>query len=166
MSEQPRVGVLMGSRSDWPTMQPAVDVLTEFGIPHEVRVLSAHRTPDLAADYARTAADRGLWAIIAGAGMAAHLAGAMAAHTPLPVLGVPIAGGPLNGIDALLATVQMPKGVPVATFAIGAAGAANAAHFVVQILATRDAQLRARLVAWRQAQADAIAAEGDPRRAP
>ncbi|HRX85531.1 MAG TPA: AIR carboxylase family protein, partial [Phycisphaerae bacterium] len=110
MANQPRVGVIMGSRNDWETMRRASDVLADFGVEHEVRVLSAHRTPAAAAEYAQTAADRGLRTIIAGAGMAAHLAGAMAAHCTLPILGVPIAAGPLNGLDALLATVQMPSG--------------------------------------------------------
>jgi len=158
-----RVGVIIGSRSDWETMQRAADVLAEFGVTHEVRVMSAHRTPEIAAEYARTAEERGLCAIIAGAGMAAHLAGAMAANTSVPILGVPIASGPLNGFDALLATVQMPKGVPVATFAIGNAGAANAAYFAVQMLANNDPGLRQKLAAYRRQQADAIIAQGDPR---
>jgi 5-(carboxyamino)imidazole ribonucleotide mutase len=158
-----RVGVVMGSRSDWETMQRAADVLNEFGVEHEVQVMSAHRTPDVAAEYARSAEARGLCAIIAGAGMAAHLAGALAANTTVPVLGVPVASGPLNGFDALLSTVQMPPGVPVATFAIGPAGAANAAHFAVELLAARDASVREKLAAYRRKQAEAASAPIDPR---
>ncbi len=157
------VGVVMGSKSDWETMRAAADVLTEFGIGHEVRVLSTHRTPAEAGEYASTAAQRGLKAIICGAGMAAHLAGAMAAHTVLPILGVPMPGGALQGIDALLSTVQMPRGIPVATFAIGAAGAANAALFTVAMLATTRPELYDKLQAFRRAQADEILKTPDPR---
>lgn len=159
----PRVGIVMGSRNDWDTMRRAADVLAEFGVEHEARVLSAHRTPEAAADFARSAADRGLRVIIAGAGMAAHLAGAMAAHAILPVLGVPIASGPLNGLDALLATVQMPSGVPVATFAIGTAGATNAGHFAIQILALEDETLREKVAAYRRNQVNNLLANSDPR---
>jgi len=147
---QPRVGVLMGSKSDLPAMQGAIDVLNELGIPHEVRILSAHRTPDEAGDYARTAEDRGLSALICGAGMAAHLAGVMAGHTLLPVIGVPM-GGSFMGMDALLATVQMPPGVPVGCVAVGKAGAKNAAWLVARIIAVADADMKATLVKARAA---------------
>jgi 5-(carboxyamino)imidazole ribonucleotide mutase len=152
----PRIGIVMGSRSDWPTMQRAAEVLTELAVPHEARVVSAHRTPDRMFAYAEGAAGRGLEAIIAGAGGAAHLPGMLAAKTRLPVLGVPILSRALSGLDSLLSIVQMPKGVPVATFAIGEAGAANAALFAAAMLATRDADLARRLEAWRQAQTDAV----------
>src|SRR5262249_30063147 len=131
----PLVGILMGSKSDWETMRHADEMLTRFEIAHESRVLSAHRTPALTAEYSSTAADRGLQVIIAGAGGAAHLAGVVAAHTVLPVIGVPVQSA-LNGLDSLLSTVQMPRGIPVATVAIGAAGAVNAALLAVSILAT------------------------------
>lgn len=137
----PLVGVIMGSQSDWDTMRHAHETLDRFSVPHECRVVSAHRTPDLATEYAKGAAGRGLRVIIAGAGGAAHLAGVVAAHTPLPVLGVPMMGWALNGMDALLATVQMPGGVPVGTLSIGKAGATNAALFAVRILALGDAEL-------------------------
>ncbi len=139
------VGVIMGSDSDWDTMRHAPATLERFGVPHKCRVISAHRTPDLAAEYAKGAAARGLEVIIAGAGGAAHLAGVVAAQTPLPVLGVPMMGWALNGLDALLATVQMPKGVPVGTLAIGKAGAINAALFAVRILALSRPELREKL---------------------
>ena len=142
----PVVGVLMGSDSDLPVMKGALKVLAEFGVDAEVEVVSAHRSPGRASEYARTAQDRGLRVIIAGAGSAAHLAGVIAAETILPVIGVPIDSSPLKGFDSLLATVQMPPGVPVATMAIGAAGATNAALFAVQILATGDAALAQRMV--------------------
>ncbi len=142
----PVVGVLMGSDSDLPVMKGALKVLAEFGVDAEVEVVSAHRSPGRASEYARTAQDRGLRVIIAGAGSAAHLAGVIAAETILPVIGVPIDSSPLKGFDSLLATVQMPPGVPVATMAIGAAGATNAALFAVQILATGDAALTQRMV--------------------
>jgi len=145
MSNAPLVAVIMGSESDWDTMRHAHETLDRFGVPHECRVMSAHRTPDLATEYAKGAEERGLKVIIAGAGGAAHLAGVVAAHTPLPVLGVPMMGWALNGLDALLATVQMPGGVPVGTLAIGKAGAKNAALFAVRILALGDASLREEL---------------------
>jgi 5-(carboxyamino)imidazole ribonucleotide mutase len=148
------IGVLMGSSSDWDTMQHAVQILTDFGIPHEARVVSAHRMPDDMFAYAEAAAGRGLVAIIAGAGGAAHLPGMLAAKTTVPVLGVPVASKHLSGVDSLHSIVQMPKGVPVATFAIGAAGAANAALFAVAMLATHDAALRAKLDAFRAAQTE------------
>ncbi len=140
-----QVSVIMGSQSDWDTMRHAHEMLDRFEIAHECRVISAHRTPDLAADYAKSAAGRGVRVIIAGAGGAAHLAGVVAAHTPLPVLGVPMLGWALNGMDALLATVQMPGGVPVGTLSIGKAGAKNAALFAVRILALEDSELREKL---------------------
>ena len=152
------IGVVMGSSSDWDTMQHAVQILQQFGIGHEARVLSAHRTPDDMFDYAQTARGRGLQAIIAGAGGAAHLPGMLAAKTSLPVLGVPVASKHLSGVDSLHSIVQMPKGVPVATFAIGAAGAANAALFAVAMLANRDAALLARLEAFRLEQTQAARA--------
>ncbi len=150
----PLVGILMGSKSDWETMRHADEMLTRFGVAHEARVLSAHRTPAVTAEYSATAASRGLQVIIAGAGGAAHLAGVVAAHTLLPVIGVPIQSA-LNGLDSLLATVQMPRGIPVATVAIGAAGAANAALLAVAILATSRPDLRTKLQAYR----DEIAAQ-------
>jgi len=145
----PLVGVVMGSKSDYEVMAAAVEVLREFGVAHEVRVVSAHRTPDLLFEYAEAAQGRGLRAIVAGAGGAAHLPGMLAAKTLIPVLGVPVAATGLNGMDALLSIVQMPRGVPVATFAIGKAGAANAGLFAVQMLAATDDTLRERLAAWR-----------------
>jgi 5-(carboxyamino)imidazole ribonucleotide mutase len=151
------VGIIMGSQSDWATMAHAAAILTEFGIAHDVRIVSAHRTPDRMADYARGAADRGLKAIIAGAGGAAHLPGMVAAMTRVPVLGVPVQSAALSGMDSLLSIVQMPGGVPVATFAIGKAGAINAALFAVALLAGEDAALAERLDAWRARQTDAVA---------
>ncbi len=150
--KKPRVGVVMGSNSDWQVMQHAVDVLKEFGIAHEARVVSAHRTPDLLYKYAETAGPRGLQCIIAGAGGSAHLPGMLAAKTTVPVLGVPVTSRALKGLDSLLSIVQMPKGVPVATFAIGAAGAANAGLFAVALLANHDARLARKLVAFRRRQ--------------
>jgi len=147
-----QVGVLMGSSSDWDTMQHAVQILQQFGITHEARVVSAHRMPDDMFAYADAAVGRGLKAIIAGAGGAAHLPGMLAAKTTVPVLGVPVASRHLNGMDSLHSIVQMPKGIPVATFAIGAAGAANAALFAVAMLANTDIVLRARLEDFRAAQ--------------
>ncbi len=141
----PAVGIVMGSDSDWPIMKTASETLTGFGIEHEVRVISAHRTPEQAATYAQTAARRGLKVIISAAGGAAHLGGVLAAHTTLPVVGVPIKGGALNGIDALLATVQMPSGIPVATVTLGSAGPVNAAVFAVEILAIGRPSLNSRL---------------------
>src|ERR1700704_1261998 len=145
----PLVGIIMGSKSDWDAMRHADEMLTRFGVSHECRVLSAHRTPALTAEYASTAASRGLEVIIAGAGGAAHLAGVVAAHTILPVIGVPMQSSALNGLDSLLSTVQMPKGIPVATVAIGASGAANAGLLAVAILATSRPELRAKLQAYR-----------------
>jgi 5-(carboxyamino)imidazole ribonucleotide mutase len=149
------VGVLMGSSSDWDTLRAAAEILAEFGIAHEARVVSAHRMPDDMFAYAESAAGRGLKAIIAGAGGAAHLPGMLAAKTTVPVLGVPVASKHLSGVDSLHSIVQMPKGIPVATFAIGTAGAANAALFVVAMLATEDAALRAQLDAYRARQTNA-----------
>jgi 5-(carboxyamino)imidazole ribonucleotide mutase len=157
-----QVGVLMGSDSDWPLMEETVKTLQGFEVPCEVRVLSAHRTPDLAALYAKQAADRGLKVIIAAAGGSAHLAGVIAAHTTLPVIGVPVAGGALDGLDALLATVQMPGGIPVATVAIGRGGAVNAAVLAVQILAVARPELQPRLLAHKQSLMRAVEA-GDAR---
>ncbi|WP_333706325.1 5-(carboxyamino)imidazole ribonucleotide mutase [Ottowia beijingensis] len=154
----PRVGVVMGSSSDWDTMQHAVQILEQFGVPHEARVVSAHRMPDDMFAYAEAAAGRGLKAIIAGAGGAAHLPGMLAAKTVVPVLGVPVASRHLQGVDSLHSIVQMPKGIPVATFAIGQAGAANAALFAVALLANEDAALRARLEAFRAEQTAAARA--------
>jgi 5-(carboxyamino)imidazole ribonucleotide mutase len=160
---KPLVGIIMGSQSDWETMQGAAELLTRLGIVHEVTVVSAHRTPQLLFDYASGAAARGLQLIIAGAGGAAHLPGMTAALTALPVLGVPVQSRSLQGLDSLLSIVQMPKGVPVATFAIGAAGAANAALFAAAILALHDTQIAAALQAFRSAQTDAVLASPDPR---
>ncbi len=151
-SAAPLVGVIMGSRSDWETMQHATKTLADFGVAFEARVVSAHRTPDLLADYAGNAAGRGLKVIIAGAGGAAHLPGMAAAKTRLPVLGVPVQSRMLNGVDSLLSIVQMPAGVPVATLAIGTAGATNAALLAIAILALNDAELAAKLDAFRAAQ--------------
>ena len=148
----------MGSSSDWDTMQAAAQILTEFGVPHETRVVSAHRMPDDMFRYAESARSRGLVAVIAGAGGAAHLPGMLAAKTTVPVLGVPVPSRHLNGVDSLHSIVQMPKGVPVATFAIGAAGAANAALFAVAMLARGDADLLARLEAFRTRQTEAARA--------
>jgi 5-(carboxyamino)imidazole ribonucleotide mutase len=151
----PLVGLIMGSTSDWETMQHADEILTRFGIPHESKVVSAHRTPALMAEYASAAVGRGLEVIIAGAGGAAHLPGMVAAHTVVPVIGVPVQSAALSGLDSLLSIVQMPKGVPVATVAIGASGAANAGLLAVAILATSRPDLRAKLQAYR----DEIAAD-------
>lgn len=150
--KKPRVGVVMGSNSDWQIMQHAVDVLKEFGVAHEARVVSAHRTPDILYKYAETAGPRGLQCIIAGAGGAAHLPGMLAAKTTLPVLGIPVPSRALKGLDSLLSIVQMPKGVPVATFAIGTAGAANAGLFAVALLANHDTRLARKLAAFRKRQ--------------
>jgi 5-(carboxyamino)imidazole ribonucleotide mutase len=157
------VGIIMGSSSDWETMQGAADVLDSLGIAHEVRVVSAHRTPDLLFEYAAAARERGLKAIIAGAGGAAHLPGMTAAKTSVPVLGVPVQSKVLNGIDSLLSIAQMPSGIPVATFAIGAAGAKNAALFAAAILANESVAIRTALDAFRRAQTDAVLAKPDPR---
>ena len=156
MSAEPLVAVVMGSRNDYAVMKSAVEMLKEFGVAHEVRVVSAHRTPDLLFEYAETAAGRGLRAIIAGAGGAAHLPGMIAAKTVVPVLGVPIPATALQGMDSLLSIVQMPKGIPVGTLAIGAAGAANAGLLAVAMLATTDTALRERLIAWRAGRRDEV----------
>jgi 5-(carboxyamino)imidazole ribonucleotide mutase len=149
LSPTPLVAVIMGSKSDWETMRHADEKLTEFGVSHECHVMSAHRTPQLASEFAANAAARGIEVIIAAAGGAAHLAGVMAAHTILPVLGVPMKSDALNGMDSLLATVQMPAGIPVGTLAIGKPGAINAALFAVAILANSRPELRARLTEFR-----------------
>jgi 5-(carboxyamino)imidazole ribonucleotide mutase len=154
----PKVSVVMGSASDWPTLQHAAAILAEFGVPHECRVLSAHRMPDEMFAFAEQARARGLAAIIAGAGGAAHLPGMLAAKTTVPVLGVPVASRHLNGVDSLHSIVMMPKGVPVATFAIGDGGAANAALFAVAMLARHDTALEGRLDAYRVRQTDAARA--------
>lgn len=143
MKSKPVIGIVMGSDSDWPTLEHTVRTLEEFGVSHEARVISAHRTPELAAEYAREAARRGLKVIIAAAGGAAHLGGVLAAHTTLPVIGIPIKGGVLDGMDSLLSTLQMPAGIPVATVALGRAGAVNGAILAVQILALSDSRLAA-----------------------
>ncbi len=152
------VGIIMGSTSDWGIMQQAAAQLRNFDIPYETHVISAHRTPDIAFEYAQTAIERGLRCIIAGAGGAAHLAGAMAAKTTLPILGVPVPSKHLQGMDSLLSTVQMPKGIPVATFAIGEAGAANAGLFAVALLALSDPATATRLESFRKEQAERIKA--------
>ncbi len=157
------VGIIMGSSSDWETMQAAAETLAALGVPHEVRIVSAHRTPDLLFEYSAGARARGLKAIIAGAGGAAHLPGMAAAKTSVPVLGVPIQSKSLNGLDSLLSIVQMPAGVPVATFAIGAAGAKNAALFAAAIIANESAAVRAALDAFRESQTATVLARPDPR---
>ncbi|MBL8435011.1 MAG: 5-(carboxyamino)imidazole ribonucleotide mutase [Zoogloea sp.] len=162
-SSSPVIGIVMGSNSDWPTMQAAAKVLKDFGVPFEARVVSAHRTPDLMFEYAEQARTRGLRAIIAGAGGAAHLPGMIAAKTTVPVLGVPVQSKALSGKDSLLSIVQMPKGIPVATFAIGEAGAANAGLFAVALLAATDAALADKLEAFRAEQtASVLAMNLDP----
>ncbi|MCK9537847.1 5-(carboxyamino)imidazole ribonucleotide mutase [Dokdonella sp.] len=158
-----RVGVVMGSRSDWETMRHAVDTLERLQIDHEVRVVSAHRTPDLLFGYAASAVDRGLAAIIAGAGGAAHLPGMLAAKTRIPVLGVPVQSQALSGLDSLLSIVQMPAGIPVATLAIGRAGAVNAALLAAAMLALHDTALAGRLDAFRSEQTESVLADADPR---
>ena len=159
ISDPPVVGVIMGSRSDWPTMMHATAIMEEFGVPYEARVVSAHRTPDWMADYARRAEERGLRIIIAGAGGAAHLPGMVASMTPLPVLGVPVQSRALNGLDSLLSIVQMPGGVPVATFAIGEPGARNAGLFAVRMLAAEDPELREALRRRAERQAERVLQE-------
>jgi 5-(carboxyamino)imidazole ribonucleotide mutase len=156
------VGILMGSKSDWDAMRHVSETLQRFGVAHECRVLSAHRTPKETAEYASTAAERGLEVVVAGAGGAAHLAGVVAAHTTLPVLGIPMESASLKGLDSLLATVQMPGGIPVATFAIGKPGAVNAALFAVAILAGRRPELGRKLEAFRAEQAAKVLAEKLP----
>jgi len=155
--EAPLVGIIMGSRSDWETMRHAADMLDALEVPYETRVVSAHRTPERLYEYARTAAERGLKAIVAGAGGAAHLPGMTASMTRLPVLGVPVESSALSGLDSLLSIVQMPAGVPVGTLAIGKAGAANAGLLAASILAIADEKLAARLDAWRARQTDSVA---------
>ncbi len=151
-----KIGIIMGSKSDWPVMKAAADVLDQLGVSYEAKVVSAHRTPQRLYEYAATAKERGLKAIIAGAGGAAHLPGMAAAMTPVPVLGVPIAATVLNGVDALLSIAQMPKGIPVATFAIGAPGAANAGLFAAAMLAGEDAAIAEKLEAFREAQTASV----------
>ncbi len=158
----PLVGVIMGSRSDWETMQHACDTLSSLGIAHEAKVVSAHRTPDLLFAYAESAESRGLQAIIAGAGGAAHLPGMCASKTLVPVLGVPVESKVLRGVDSLLSIVQMPAGVPVATFAIGKAGAINAALFAAEMIARTDGAVRAKLAAYREKQTASVLAESLP----
>jgi 5-(carboxyamino)imidazole ribonucleotide mutase len=160
---RPRVGIIMGSRTDWETMQHAGDRLTEFGVPFEVRVVSAHRTPDLLFDYAEQAESRGIDVIIAGAGGAAHLPGMCAAKTCLPVLGVPVESAVLRGVDSLLSIVQMPAGVPVGTLAIGKGGAMNAGLLAVAILAIKDPTMRDKLKQWRARQTQTVLEYPDPR---
>ena len=154
-----RVGIIMGSQSDWATMKHAADVLTELGVGHETKIVSAHRTPDLLFDYAENAESRGIWVIIAGAGGAAHLPGMTAAKTRLPVLGVPVQSKALNGLDSLLSIVQMPKGIPVGTLAIGEAGAVNAGILAASIIALHDPAVAEKLDAYRKAQTDRVLAE-------
>ena len=164
MNQQlPLVGVIMGSRSDWQTLSHACDTLDKLAVPHEVRVVSAHRTPDLLMAYAEQAESRGLRAIIAGAGGAAHLPGMCAAKTSVPVLGVPVTSAALNGLDSLLSIVQMPGGIPVATFAIGKPGAINAALFAAAMLAPSHPDIAQRLAEWRAEQTRRVLADADPR---
>ncbi len=160
--EKPLVGVLMGSRTDWDTVRHASEMLTRFAVAHECRILSAHRTPAATAEYVRTAEERGLEVLIAAAGGAAHLAGVVAAHTVLPVLGVPMESASLKGLDSLLSTVQMPGGIPVGTLAIGRAGATNAALLAIAILANHRPELRLKLRAFREEQAAKVLAETLP----
>jgi 5-(carboxyamino)imidazole ribonucleotide mutase len=159
MAHAPLIGIIMGSTSDWETMRHTADILTELGVPHETKVVSAHRTPQRLYDYATSAADRGLKVIIAGAGGAAHLPGMAAAMTHLPVLGVPVESKTMKGLDSLYSIVQMPGGIPVGTLAIGKAGAKNAALLGAAILATSDAALTEKLIAWRTAQTESVAEE-------
>jgi len=156
---KPIVGIVMGSDSDLPVMQEAQKVLADFGVQSSVQILSAHRTPDLASDYAKKASQKGVKILIAGAGMANHLAGAMAANTTLPVIGVPLEASSLNGLDALLSTVQMPPGVPVATVAVGRAGAKNAGYLAVEILALSDPKLSGQLAAYRKKLKESVVAK-------
>ena len=157
-SDKPLVGIVMGSDSDWPLVKKACETLDKFGVPYESRVISAHRTPEMAIEYSRSAEGRGLKVIIAAAGGAAHLGGVLAAGTVLPVIGIPVAGGALNGLDALYATVQMPSGVPVACVACGSAGPANAALLAVQILGTADVELREKFRVHKKEIAEKVAA--------
>jgi 5-(carboxyamino)imidazole ribonucleotide mutase len=163
---QALVGIIMGSTSDWETLRHAAETLEKLGVPHEVRVVSAHRTPDLLFEYAGTARERGLQVLIAGAGGAAHLPGMAAAKTTLPVLGVPVQSKALNGLDSLLSIVQMPAGIPVGTLAIGVAGATNAALLAAAIVANGQPAVRASLEAFRAAQTDKVLAQPDPRQPP
>ncbi len=163
MNQAPRVGVVMGSRSDWETLKPGAEMLERLGIAHEVRVVSAHRTPDLLFEYGETAAARGLKVLIAGAGGAAHLPGMLAAKTLLPVLGVPVRSKALSGIDSLLSIAQMPAGIPVGTLAIGESGAINAALLAAAILALGDAHVAKALADYRAAQTEQVLAKSDPR---
>lgn len=158
---KPLVGVIMGSKSDWDTMRQADEILSQFAVPHECRVVSAHRTPDLMVEYAKQAQDRGLEVIIAGAGGAAHLPGMVASHTTLPVLGVPVKSKALNGLDSLLSIVQMPGGVPVGTMAIGDSGAKNAALLAIRILATTRDDLRQKVAEFQQEQSDRVLNDSD-----
>ncbi len=160
---KPLVGIIMGSTSDWETLKSAAEMLERLGVAHEVRVVSAHRTPDLLFEYASTARDRGLQVIIAGAGGAAHLPGMTASKTSLPVLGVPVQSKALSGLDSLLSIVQMPAGIPVGTLAIGVAGATNAALLAASILSNTHGEIRAALDAFRAAQTDKVLAQPDPR---
>jgi 5-(carboxyamino)imidazole ribonucleotide mutase len=162
----PLVGIIMGSTSDWETLKPASETLEKLGVPHEVRVVSAHRTPDLLFEYAASARDRGLEVLIAGAGGAAHLPGMAAAKTSLPVLGVPVMSKALHGVDSLLSIVQMPAGIPVGTLAIGPAGATNAALLAAAILGNTRPEIRAALEAFRAAQTERVLARPDPRTPP
>jgi 5-(carboxyamino)imidazole ribonucleotide mutase len=162
VADSPLVGVVMGSRSDWETLRHAAEQLEQLGVPHEARVVSAHRTPDLLFEYAESARDRGLRAIVAGAGGAAHLPGMLAAKTTVPVLGVPVQSQALSGLDSLLSIVQMPAGVPVATFAIGRAGAVNAALFAAALVAAERPEVASTLEQQRADQTAAVLAEGDP----
>lgn len=159
--KEPKVGIVMGSDSDWPLVKKACETLEKFGVAYETRVISAHRTPDVALDYSRTAEARGLKVIIAAAGGAAHLGGVLAAGTVLPVIGIPVAGGALNGLDALYATVQMPSGVPVACVACGSAGPTNAALLAIQILGTADAGLRDKFHAHKEELRKKVAAANE-----
>ena len=161
---KPLVGIIMGSTSDWETMRAAAEALDKLGVPYETRVVSAHRTPDLLFEYAASAQGRGIEVIVAGAGGAAHLPGMAASKTTLPVLGVPVQSKALNGLDSLLSIVQMPAGIPVATFAIGNAGAANAALFAAALLASSHPQIGASLEAFRSRQTDDVANNDDPRK--
>ena len=163
---KPLVGIIMGSTSDWETLRHAAETLEKLGVPHEVRVVSAHRTPDLLFEYAAAARERGLQVIIAGAGGAAHLPGMAAAKTSVPVLGVPVQSKTLNGLDSLLSIVQMPAGIPVGTLAIGAAGATNAALLAASILGNTQPAIRAAVEAFRAAQTDKVLAQPDPRQPP
>ena len=162
MADSPLVGVIMGSKSDWETLRHADEMLTRFGVPHECRIVSAHRTPDTMAEYAKTAESRGIEVIIAGAGGAAHLPGMVASHTTLPVLGVPVQSAALSGLDSLLSIVQMPGGIPVGTLAIGKAGATNAALLAVRILATTRPELRDKLRQFAEEQTRRVSEETLP----